>query len=511
MSEMIKVGNYEVPKEDWESTPGSVQELVMKLVRENEELRKKVNRLEERLGEIEEQLNRNSKNSSRPPSKDEPWKKREKKIKEAGSRKRGGQKGHQGSQRYLYEPEECKEIQEVKPETCGHCGSELRGEDKNPYRHQVVEIPPVKPEVIEYRLHKLICPDCGYATRGKLPSGVTKKGYGERLSGLVGLLSAHHYQSHGLVQDLLREVFGVVISIGGINRLRQELNEAVGASVEQAKIYVQSQEAMNSDETGYVQHNGDGKNPNNRKAWLWGLVTPLVSLFEIALSRSQEMAKSLIGSGFKGIVTSDRYGAYNWLPLAQRQICWAHLKRDFIAMSQRSGASAEIGHALLRRQRRLFRWWHRVRDGTMSRALFVEAVSHLRRGFQRELESAAALPVAPKEKTPLAKTVRTCRQILKVEPALWTFVDYPFLEPTNNAAEQALRPAVIWRRLSFGSKSQGGSDFVSRMLTVTTSLQAQHRSVLDFLTQACHAARFGLEPPSLLPGLPLSTLFSTTE
>ena len=508
---MFRVGSYEVPKEDWESTPASVRELMVKIAKENEELREKVNKLEARLGQLEERLNQNSRNSSRPPSKDEPGKKKEIKVNQGEGRKRGGQKGHKGNQRYLYAAEDCKQIEEVKPQTCGHCGSKLGGEDEKPYRHQVIEIPPVKPEVIEYRLHKLTCPECGHGTRAKLPGGVTKKGYGERLTGLVGLLSAHHHQSHGLVQELLREVFGVVISTGGINRLRQELNEAIGTSVEQAKIYIQSQEAMNSDETGYLQHNGDGKNPSNKRGWLWGLVTPLVSLFELVLSRSQDTAKSLIGSEFKGIVTSDRYGAYNWLPLEQRQICWAHLKRDFVAMSQRSGASAEIGHALLKRQRRLFRWWHRVRDGTMSRALFVEAVSHLRQGFQHELESAALLPIGPKEKTPLAKTVRSCRQILKVEPALWTFVSHPRIEPTNNAAEQALRPAVIWRRLSFGSKSQAGSNFVARMLTVTTSLQSQNRSVLDFLTQACRANRFSLDPPSLLPGLPLSPFIFTPE
>lgn len=168
-------------------------------------------------------------------------------------------------------------------------------------------------------------------------------------------------------------------------------------------------------------------------------------------------------------------------------------------MSQRPGASAAIGQALWRRHRRLFLWWHRVRDGTLSQALFVEAVAYLRRGFQQELASTAALVLGKNEKTPLAKTVRTCRQILKVEAALWTFVVHPNVEPTNNAAERALRPAVIWRRLSFGSKSKAGSEFVARMLTVTTSLKAQNRSVLDFLTQACRAARFGHEPPSLLP------------
>jgi hypothetical protein len=498
MRKMIEVGGFEIPKEDWESTPASVRELVGKLVKENEELRARVRQLEERLNQVEERINQNSKNSSRPPSQDKLGEKGEKRGKPSGQ-KRGGQKGHKGHERNLYEAQECRSIEEVKPEVCGHCGEKLRGEDAEPYRHQVVEIPPVKPEIREYRLHQLKCEYCGKKTRAKLPKGVTQRGYGERLSGLVGLLSGRHHQSHGLVQELLTEVFGVSISRGGINRLRQELSEALAPSVAQAQAYIQSQEVMNSDETGFAQHNGDGQNPEAKRGWLWALVTPLVSSFEIVLSRSQATAQSLMGTGFKGIVISDRYGAYNWLPLEQRQICWAHLQRDFTAMSQRSGVSADIGDALLRRQQRLFRWWHRVRDGTLSPDLFEAAVAHLRLGFQQELTNAANLTVGSQEKTPLAKTVRTCRQLLKVEPAFWTFVHHPLVEPTNNAAERALRPAVIWRRLSLGSQSLGGSQFVSRLLTVTTSLRAQNRSVLDFLTQACHASRFQLEPPSLLP------------
>lgn len=134
-------------------------------------------------------------------------------------------------------------------------------------------------------------------------------------------------------------------------------------------------------------------------------------------------------------------------------------------------------------QESLFHWWHRVRDGTLSQELFVEAVQLLRVGLQAELEQAAQLPIAAHEKTPLAKTVRTCTQLLKVESALWTFVETPGVEPTNNAAERALRPAVIWRLTSFGSQSQAGSEFVARMLTVSSSLKAQRRSVLEFLTQ----------------------------
>lgn len=232
---------------------------------------------------------------------------------------------------------------------------------------------------------------------------------------------------------------------------------------------------------------------------MWVLVTPLVSFFEVVFSRSQQTAKDLIGESYSGIVTSDRYSAYGWIELARWQVCWAHLKRDLTAMAERIGVSHEIGDALLRRQRRLFRWWHRVRDGTLSRAHFIAQVSHLRKGFQATLTEAAALPIEPDEKSPLAKTVRTCRRLLKVEPALWTFVCIDGVDPTNNAAERALRPAVIWRKTSFGAQSQSGSQFVARLLTVTTSLKAQGRNILDFLTHACLAARTGKESPSLLP------------
>ena len=230
-----------------------------------------------------------------------------------------------------------------------------------------------------------------------------------------------------------------------------------------------------------------------------GVSNAIGEFFEVVLSRSQATAKALIGEAYEGIVTSDRYSAYTWIELSHWQVCWAHLKRDLTAIAEREGASQEIGEALLRRERRLFRWWHRVRDGTLSREQFIEQVGYLRQGFKAVLQAAAALPIAPDEKTPLAKTVRTTRRLLKIELALWTFVYTEGVEPTNNAAERALRPAVIWRRTSFGSQSHSGSLFVARMLTVTTSLKAQGRNILDFLSEACLAARMGKAPPSLLP------------
>ncbi|NEO65305.1 MAG: transposase [Moorea sp. SIO4G2] len=207
--------------------------------------------------------------------------------------------------------------------------------------------------------------------------------------------------------------------------------------------------------------NADGKNPQKKKAWLWVAVTPLVSFFQVTRSRSTEAAKSLLGSNFQGILNTDRYGAYNWVDNEDRQLCWAHLLREFTKISERSGISRQIGRDLLAQHKKLFRLWHRVRDGTQSRDDFEHRVRPIRERMNYILRLAADYEIGSKEKTPLAKTVRTCRQLLKSEPALWLFVDVEGLEPTNNAAVRAIRPAVLWRRTSFGSQSEAGSLFLA--------------------------------------------------
>jgi transposase len=485
MSDEIEIAGIRVPRADWEATPASIQMLVRVL--------------SERLLALEEKVNRSSQNSSKPPSTDGFGKAVKAKGKGKKPPREPSEKTAPREARKLYPAEDCRAVHEVIPPVCQGCGASLSGEDRHPHRHQVIELPPVEPDVVEYRLHGLRCPCCDTMTRAELPSGVSALGYGERLTAMVALLSGAYRLSYRQVCAVMDDLFGVRLSRGGVGRLRQEISDAVSPAVAEAKAYVQGQPVMHSDETSYPQGNRDGRNPQRTKGWLWVLVTPWVSFFEVVLSRSQATAKALIGEQFSGIVTSDRYSAYRWIEVTQWQVCWAHLKRDFTAIAERSGVSHEIGEALLRRQRRLFRWWHRVRDGTLSRPNFIELVNPLRAGFKAELVAATALPLTHAEKTPLAKTIRTCQQLLQVEPALWTFVQTPGVEPTNNAAERALRPAVIWRRTSFGSQSNGGSRFVSRMLTVVTSLKAQHRNVLDFLTQTCAATRLNRPTPSLLP------------
>lgn len=492
MSVDVEIAGIKVPKADWDATPPSIRALVLVLS-------ERLNQQNERLSQLEEKLSKNSKNSSKPPSSDGFGQPSEAKKQRQQRQPSVQSKPSPRQVRTLKPSEACDQVHEMTPSKCADCGAPLRGHDSHPHRHQEIELPPIEPIVIEYRLNQLSCDVCGHLTRADLPPGVSPLGYGERLSAIVVLLSGPYRQSYRQVCALMAALFGVSLSRGAVGRLRDEMSEALSAPVAAAKDYVHRQPVLHSDETSFVQGNRDGRNPKRAKGWLWVLVTPLVSFFEVVLSRSQQAAQDLIGESYGGIVTSDRYSGYRWIALEQWQVCWAHLKRDLTAIAERRGISHEIGESLLRRQRRLFRWWHRVRDGTLSRESFIKQVTHLQQGFKTTLEEAAALPIAPDEQSPLAKTVRTCRHLLKVEPALWTFVSTVGVEPTNNAAERALRPAVIWRKTSFGSQSQSGSQFVARLLTVTTSLKAQGRSILDFLSQACLAQRTGEEPPSLMP------------
>jgi hypothetical protein len=488
MSSPITIAGIEIPQADWDATPESVRALVTVL--------------SERLAHIEEQLNQNSQNSSRPPSSDgfgKPGQSTAEKQSQKKRKKKRSRSGSSSKPPKLYPIESCSEVHVHVPERCAHCGEQLSGTDEQPHCHQIIDIPPLEAYVIEHQLHQLDCAFCGEKTRSPLPIEVPTTGYGDRLAAIVAWLSGEHRQSHRMVQSLLYTLFGVELSRGSVNRLRQQVSEAVAAPVEEAHEYVQTQAFVHSDETGFTQGNGDGLNSTQTQGWLWVLVTPLVAVLSVVLSRSQATAKALLGVTFKGILISDRYSSYTWLDPLRRQLCWAHLKRDLKAMSDRSGVSKAIGEALLRRERRLFRWWHRVRDGTMSREQFIAAVELLRIGFKAELEAAAALPIGKNEKTPLAKTVRTVRKLLTVEAALWTFVYVPGIEPTNNSAEQALRGAVIWRRTSFGSQSKAGSQFVARILTVVTSLKAQKRNPVEYLTEACRAKRLAIAAPSLVP------------
>jgi len=467
--------------EVWAWTPPEAQAYIRALEARVETLTSMVHALQEQVGTLQEQLHQTSQNSSRPPSSDPPQHQRPHRPR--GQRRRGGQPGHPGFTRTLIPVEAVDEVVVIKPAQCPHCQAPLAGDDPKPWRHQVIEIPPIKPVVTEYQWHQLACPACGATTHAPWPVGVPSGTYGPRVQATVALCTGAYRLSKRTTQQVMEEVFGVPMSVGTISPLERATTEAVAAPVEEARTYVQAQEVAHLDETSWRQ--GD------KRAWLWVAVTSWVTVFVVRLSRGGQVARELLGEQFPGILVTDRYSAYNWYPVRWRQVCWAHLLRDFEAMRGRGGRSEEIGDALLGQAHQMFVWWHQVRAGTLKRSTFRSYMSPLRREVERLLKAGSRCGVP--------KTSGTCRDILKRREALWTFVQVEGVEPTNNTAERSIRPGVLWRKGSFGTQSAEGSRFVESMMTVVATLKQQQRNVLEYLTATCEAALRGEAAPSLLP------------
>jgi len=479
-----------LPPEIWDRTPLEAREQIRLLEASHAALQARVAELEAQVAhltatvhDLRQQLGRTSRNSSQPPSADPPQAAKQRRRPEPSGRQPGGQPGHDGQTRALVPVEDVDAVIPVKPQRCRRCQQPLSGEDAHPQRHQVTELPPVKPVVTEYQLHSLVCPRCGEATRAELPSGVPTGEFGPRVQAVAAVCTGAYHLSKRAAQGLMSDLFGVELSGGTIANLEQATTQALAEPVEEARAWVEQQPVAQLDETGWREA--------NQRAWLWVAVTTWVTVCVVRLSRGAKVARELLGECFRGILGSDRWSAYTWYNPLRRQICWAHLLRDFEAMIERGGRSTEIGEALRVQAHRLFHWWHRVRDGTLKRSSFRVYMIPLRREVERLLEAGQTCGVP--------KTEGMCREILTLREALWTFVRVEGVEPTNNAAERALRPGVLWRKGSFGTHSSEGSRFVEAMMTVVATLKQQQRNVLDYLTAACEAALRGEPAPSLIP------------
>lgn len=445
--------------------------------------REEIQTLRKRIERLEWLLSRNSRNSSKPPSSDFPSAP-PKQVKPPTGRKPGGQPGHEGHQRPLLSPEQVDQTVALKPDRCGKCRHALSGADPYPLRHQVTEVPPVRPHTTEYQRHRLICRRCGETTLAPLPEDIPEGMFGPRLQTITAYLSGKAHLSKRAIEEAMRDLFGVSISLGAIHAAEQIVSEALADPYEKAQAYVQESRVVHADETGWRQR--------RKLAWLWVAASPAVTVFLIHAKRGAVGAQALLGH-FAGYLVSDRWHAYNGWDLWMRQICWAHLIRDFTGFTERGAGSARIGKALLAETKKMFRLWHRVRDGTLARSTFQSYMGPIRRRVERLILQGTCCTES--------KTEGMCKRILKMSPALWTFVRVEGVEPTNNAAERAVRPAVLYRKGCFGTHSPAGSRFVERILTAVTTLRQQKRNVLDYLTEACVAARAGKIVPSLLPAL----------
>jgi len=324
---------------------------------------------------------------------------------------------------------------------------------------------------------------CGAQTQAEFPAELPLGSFGPRVQATVGYLTGRIGVSQRDVEEVMQTVFHTDISLGSIPAQEDQVSAALAEPVRAVQTYVQQQPVQNVDETSWRE--------KTKRAWLWINTTPLVTLFLVLATRGAKGAQRILGTVVKSIVGSDRWSGYTWLDPHQRQLCWAHLKRDFQALVERGGESERIGRALLEQIEKMFGLWHRARDGSLSQADFQTAMQPVQTRVGDLLRQGTALACD--------KTRRTCENILKLEVALWTFVRVEGVEPTNNSAERGLRRAVLWRRRSFGTQSEDGSHFVERVLTAVTTLRQQKRDVLDYLTEACAAAIRGDTTPSLLP------------
>lgn len=454
-------------------------ERIAELERENAELRREVEELRRRVAELEELVRRNSQNSSTPPSKDL---RKPKRKKSKSGRKRGAQPGHPKHERPLVPVEQVDELVEVHPPCCEHCGGAVRDDGKEPERHQVFELPEVKPLVTEYRLHSGCCERCGLATRASLPPGVPNSAFGASVLAVLGVLIGRCRLSKRAASEALQSLFGLTMSVGSVVDCQNRLSAAMGVPVAEASDWVQQQVVKNADETSWRQC--------NQRAWLWAALSGLVVVFMVHARRNAGAAMQLLGE-VRGVLGTDRYGAYSRWPARMHQVCWSHLKRDFTAISERQGEAGRIGKELLEQEKLLFREWHRFRAGSLSRKTLQQRV----RPVQREVFDLLVRGLHCGH----AKTVGTCDKMLGVFDSFWTFVRVEGVEPTNNASERAIRHGVLYRHISLGTQSDEGSRFVERILTVEASLRRQGRDMRRFLLDACHAQLWDTAPPSLIP------------
>jgi transposase len=442
--------------------------------------------LQSRVQELEARLGQNSTNSSRPPSSDPP-ETLPRPPAAPSRRRRGGQPGHPPHQRALVPVEQVDQVVAHWPAHCRGCqaplGQTAVGE---PGRHQVTELPPVRAVVTEHQLHHVQCPACGTTTCAGLPLDVPAGTFGPRLHATVAVLTGRYRLSRREVVGVCTDVLGAPLAVGSVDRLCQATAAALAAPVAELEQAVQQAPYAHADETGWREA--------GQRCWLWVVVTTLATVFTLAPSRSSAVIQGLLGAQFAGYLISDRWSAYTWLDPTRRQVCWAHLKRDFQKLVDYGGPGRVIGQDALRLLGGLFGAWADLRADPTQRPRFIRRARQYQWRLRRVLERG--------QQSHCDKTANFCTALLKLWPALWTFVTVPGIEPTNNAAEQAIRPAVLWRKGSFGTQSAAGNRFVERLLSVAATCKQHDRSLLAYLTAVCTAAQRGQPSPALLPASP---------
>lgn len=442
--------------------------------------------LERRVAQLEARLGTNSTNSSLPPSAN-PLDAPQPVSKKKSKRRRGAQPGHPPHLKRLLPPDRVDKIVALRPTHCDHCHTKLpttpTAADGEPTRFQTIEVPPIVSVVTEYQGHACTCPECGEVTRAVIPQDIRAHSVGPRLTGILSYFTGCHGVSKRGVEEIAEAVFAAPIALGTVVNLERKVSAALATPHAEALEVVRAAAVKHADETSWKLA--------GKLCWLWAAATTSVVVFAIHAKRSALGLTALLGIEIQGIVCSDRWGPYNRVPEMRRQLCWAHLKRDFQKIVDRGGSGVAVGKAGQRIVQRVFAAWHAFEDRRTTREQLKQQLAPVVRQMNRVLLEGWT------GDDPTVKAF--CNNLLEVEHGLWAFTREEGVEPTNNHMERLLRRAVLWRRKSFGSQSAAGCQFVERILTVVQTRRLQGKSVLEYLHDALVAQRAGLPCPKLVP------------
>ena len=461
----------------------AVVAVLLRMDEQIQRLEKRVAAQDERIAQLERRVGRSSRTSSQPPSSDRPGGP-SKRGKDRSGRKQGAQDGHEGKGRPLLPAWAVDEVIEHWPTGCG-CGHVFDAAERvsvgQPARHQVEELPVMAVGVTEHRCQRVRCPDCDQTSTGLLPGAVAASCFGPRLQAAIVTLSVRNRISRRDVVELCEQLFSSRISTGTIDKILTTAGDALVVPYADLLDRVRGADALNMDETGWRL--------KGAQRALWGAFSDRHAVLAIAPNRHEDHARDLLGDSC-AVVTSDRWWAYNHLPVERRQVCWSHVQRDFASHAEGLAAEKQLGEAGLRICEQLF-WAWEIYQHTNDRADLKRRVRKLRRELKPILTRHAGKGARYRHGRGFA------RNLLKVWPALWTFDSTDGVTPTNNHAERGLRGAVIYRKLSLGSQSETGERRIERLLSAHATCRLQRRSLHAYLIELLGAHARG-DPVPLL-------------
>jgi transposase len=473
-----------IPADDWAATPPFVQHAFVALLTIVTQQQQQLALLQAQLAELQARLNQHSQNSSKPPSSDPPSAP-PRPTRVPRGRAKGGQPGHQRHDRPEPTPDQIDTVEQHHPFTCPACLEPLHSSlrDACAVRFQYVwELPIVRPQITAHQYHTVCCPGCGDLVTAQRPADVPPGSFGPQTAATVALLHGRYRLSDREIPAVLYELFGLPLSLGSVVDLQQTVSAAIAPVYQDIQTTLQQQSHVHMDETGWKEA--------GKRRWLWVVVSTVATLFHVTASRGGKVITRLLGAEFAGLVSSDRLKSYQVIPPERRQLCWAHLIRNLCALAERRGSLGAWAADLLSLSEIVFQLWHGFRGGTIDRVELQQLIEPIQMLIEARL-------VAGTRRYDAAEGLS--HELLDHWDGLWTFVRVEGVEPTNNAAERALRPAVLWRKGCFGAQSAEGNTFVERILTVSATCRQQNRHLRTFLTEAVSAYWAGRPAPSLLP------------